>query len=91
MPGKWKGVKRCGEGMAICSMDLKIEEFQGDWPHQNDAGMSGGRFRCCIVPETAVLIFQGNLKHTRHGYIYIYIYKKYKKYINKTILIINFS
>ena len=54
-------MKRCDEGMAVCSMDLRIEPEQGI---ENNAGMSGARFRCCIVPEAAVLISQGNLKHT---------------------------
>ena len=61
-------MKKCDDGMALCSMDLKIEEDQG--AAGNDAGMTGAEFRCCIVAETFVLISEGKIKLMLHGHIH---------------------
>ena len=65
-PGKWKGRKNCRDGMAVCSMDLKIEKFKSS---HKSTRMTGARFRCCIAPETFVLISEGKIKYMRHGNI----------------------
>ena len=50
-----KNKAMCNEGMAICAMDVKM----------SGSSVTGTRFRCCILPETNVLISEGKLRHTR--------------------------
>ena len=53
----------CPTNKAICGMELEVEHYQGPGgttEGNNDAGMTGGKFLCCPLPETNILISQGN-------------------------------
>lgn len=47
--------------MVICAMNLEIETYRGSTAigEYNDAGMTGGKFKCCRIPIDVALISKG--------------------------------
>ena len=51
--GKWKGVKSCTKGMAICGIRVRVDKYRGHGllTGYDDTALNGAEFKCCSLPQ----------------------------------------